>query len=80
MLLELLGASLLGDTLRGKEVNRAGEGSNYFRAGYGFFLRLFIILSFFFDYFSSTIYFFDYITFFLWIIFSLTIHHSNAFF
>ena len=38
MLLGLLGASLLGDLLAGKDVNRAGEGSNYFRAGYGFFL------------------------------------------
>ena len=38
MLLGLLGASLLGDILGGKDVNRAGEGSNYFRAGYGFFL------------------------------------------
>ena len=64
MLLGLLGASLLGDILAGKDVNRAEEGSNYFRAGYGFFLWLFIILSFFFDYFSSAIYFFDYIIFF----------------
>ena len=33
MLLGLLGASLLGNILRGKGINRAGEG--VFRAGYG---------------------------------------------
>ena len=50
MLLGLLGASLLGDILAGKDVNRAGEGS-----------ILELVMAFFFDYssffhFSSTIF------------------------